>query len=146
VDQLNAAIAAGKPGDAVEIFMVKAIGIPEEYVAGMRHAPPPQVTDENAAMQPPAWSDMEAVAHTLAYDGMIMGGTMRGKPLPQGKWSGVTARTLVITGGNSEGFFHSGAKALAAQLDNAEYRVLEGQDHAVAPAALAPVLKEFFGR
>ena len=55
------------------------------------------------------------------------------------------APTLVITGGNSEPFFHHGAEALVNDLPRAQHRVLEGQDHAVSPAALAPVLIEFFG-
>jgi pimeloyl-ACP methyl ester carboxylesterase len=144
VAQLNAAIAEGRRGDAVEIFMTKAILIPAEFVVGMRNAPMP--TDDGS-MQPPAWAEMEAVAHTLAYDGTIMGGTMSGKPLPTERakqWTAATMPTLVITGGNSEAFFHAGAQALVDILPHARHRILEGQDHAVAPTALAPVLIEFF--
>jgi pimeloyl-ACP methyl ester carboxylesterase len=145
VAQLNKAVGEGRRGDAVEIFMTKAIGIPAEFVAQMRSAPVSEVWgDDPEAMKPPEWADMEKVAHTLAYDGTIMGDTMSGKPLPAGKWKSSTAPTLVITGGNSEGFFHSGPKALVADLPNAQHRILEGQDHAVAPAALAPMLIEFF--
>ena len=116
VAQLDAATAAGRPGDAVEIFMTKAILIPAEYIPAMRAAPPP--TDDGS-MQPPAWAEMEAVAHTLAYDGRVMGGTMSGKPLPAERakqWAAAAMPTLVITGGNSEEFFHSGARALVAIL------------------------------
>ncbi len=144
VAQLNKAIAAGRPSDAVEIFMTRALLIPAEFVAQMRKAPMSQVFGDDAGMKPPEWSDMEKVAHTLAYDGMVMGDTMSGRPLPAGKWTSATSPTLVITGGNSEGFFHSGAKALVDSLPNAQHRILEGQDHAVSPAALAPVLIEFF--
>jgi pimeloyl-ACP methyl ester carboxylesterase len=145
VRQLNEAVAAGRPGDAVEIFMTKAIGIPAEFVAQMRSAPVSEVWgDDPEAMKPPEWVEMEKVAHTLAYDGTIMGDTMSGKPLPAGRWASATCPTLVITGGNSEGFFHSGAKALVDGLPNAQHRILEGQDHAVASAALAPMLVEFF--
>ena len=142
VEQLNAAVAAGHPGDAVEIFMTKAIGIPKEFVDQMRNAPP--TPTQEGVMQPPAWAEMEAVAHTIAYDGTVMGKTMSGKPLPAGKWTSTTMPTLVITGGESEAFFHSGAKALVNLLPNAQHRVLAGQNHAVSPAALAPVLVEFF--
>jgi pimeloyl-ACP methyl ester carboxylesterase len=145
VQQLNKAIAAGRRGDAVEIFMTKAIGIPAEFVAHMRSAPVSEVWgDDPGAMRPPEWADMEAVAHTLAYDGMIMGDTMSGKPLPARKWATNTSPALVITGGNSEGFFPTGAKALVNGLPNAQHRILEGQDHAISPAALAPLLVEFF--
>jgi hypothetical protein len=95
-------------------------------------------------MKPPEWADMEKVAHTLAYDGMVMGDTMSGQPLPPKKWFTNSAPTLVITGGNSEPFFHDGAQALVNDLPRAQRRILEGQDHAVSPAALAPVLIELF--
>jgi pimeloyl-ACP methyl ester carboxylesterase len=142
VAQLNEAIAAGRRGDAVEIFMTKAILIPAEFVAQMRHAPMGEVFD--AEMRTPEWAEMEKVAHTLAYDGTIMGDTMTGKPLPPKKWASVTSPTLVIVGGNSEAFFHNGAQALVEALPSAQLSVLEGQDHAVAPKALAPVLVDFF--
>jgi pimeloyl-ACP methyl ester carboxylesterase len=144
VEQLNAAIAADRPGDAVEIFMTKAILIPPEFVSQMRSAPMSESFDEETAVKPPEWVEMEKVAHTLAYDGMIMGDTMSGKPLPSKKWFSNNAPTLVITGGNSEPFFHEGARALVADLPRAEHRILEGQDHAVSPEALAPLLVEFF--
>lgn len=144
VEQLNAAIAAGRPGDAVEVFMTKAILIPPEFVAQMRNAPMSELFGDDAGMKPPEWADMEKVAHTLAYDGMVMGDTMSGKPLPPKKWFANRAPTLVITGGNSEAFFHDGARALVNDLPHAEHRILDGQDHAVSPVALAPVLIEFF--
>lgn len=144
VAQLNAAIAAGRPGAAVEIFMTKALLIPPEFVAQMRNAPMSQSFGDDAGMQPPEWADMEKVAHTLPYDGMVMGDTMSGKPLPPKKWFSNRAPTLVITGENSEAFFHEGARALVSELPKVQHRILEGQDHAVSPEALAPVLTEFF--
>lgn len=122
--------------------MTKAIGIPPEFVTQMRHTPPSELFDSE--MKPPEWAEMEKVAHTLAYDGRIMGDMMQGKPLPAGKWSAAAMPVLVITGGNSEPFFHNGAKALVNDLPNAHRRILEGQDHAVAPTALAPMLIDFF--
>jgi pimeloyl-ACP methyl ester carboxylesterase len=144
VEQLNAAIAAGRPGDAVEIFMTKAMLIPAEFVTMMRNAPPGQTFGSEEGAQPPTWSDMEKVAHTLAYDGMIVRDYLAGKPLPPGRWANVPARTLVIVGGNSEPFFHDGAQALVDAMPHAQRRVLEGQDHAVNLAVLAPVVDEFF--
>lgn len=99
---------------------------------------------DDAGMQPPEWADMEKVAHTLAYDSMVMGETMSGEPLPPKKWFTNSASTLVITGGNSEAFFHDAAQALVNDLPQAQHRILEGQGHAVSPAALAPVLISFF--
>jgi pimeloyl-ACP methyl ester carboxylesterase len=155
VDSLNSAIAAGRPGDAVEIFMTKAILIPPEFVEMMRNPPPPGPdsvppadNDADGAMQPPSWADMEKVAHTLVYDAAVMGDTQSGKPLPPDRikrWSSATMPTLVMTGGESEPFFHNTAKVLVELLPNASHRLIEGQSHAVAPKALAPVLIDFFG-
>lgn len=131
VAQLNAAIVAGRPGDAVEIFLTKAVGVPAEVVDQMQS-------------DPSAWSGMEAVAHTLVYDGTIMGNTMSGKPLPKGKWTSASMPTLVITGGNSEPFFSAGAQSLVGVLPDAQHRILQGQDHNVSPAALSPLVVEFF--
>jgi pimeloyl-ACP methyl ester carboxylesterase len=130
VPHLNALIAAGRRGDAAEYFLTDAIGLPAEYVAPMRNDP--------------MWAELEAVAHTLPYDGTIMGNTMSGKPLPARRWASVTTPTLVMDGGASPPFFHNGAQALADILPNAQRRTLEGQSHGVAPDALAPVLLDFF--
>jgi pimeloyl-ACP methyl ester carboxylesterase len=133
VAQLNEAVAAGRRGEAVEIFMTKAILLPDEYLAPMR--------------EDPSWAEMEAVAHTIAYDGMIMGDTMSGKPLSSEKkqqWASASMPMLVMVGGNSEAFFHGAAQALINILPQAQHRILPGQDHAVTSEALAPVLVEFF--
>jgi pimeloyl-ACP methyl ester carboxylesterase len=140
VEQLNKAVAEGRRGDAVEIFMTQALLIPAEFVVQMRNAPSYEGYADD--VRPPDWSDMEKVAHTLAYDGLIARDYLAGKPLPPKHWASVTAPTTVIIGGNSEPFFHDGAKALVANMPNANYRILEGQDHAVSPQALTPVLIE----
>lgn len=129
VQQLNEAIEAGRPGDPVEIFMTQALLIPDEYLDPMK--------------SDPSWAKMEEVAHTLAYDGMVVRDTMAGKPLPATAWSTATMPTLVMTGGESEPFFHTAAKSLVEILPQTNHHSLEGQDHAVDPAALAPVLVAF---
>jgi pimeloyl-ACP methyl ester carboxylesterase len=132
VEQINEFVASGKRGDAVELFMTH-LGVPAEYVAQMRNDP--------------SWADMEKVAHTLAYDGIIVGNTQSGKPLESAvieRWTAATMPTLVMSGANSEAFFHSAAQTLVDILPDAKFQMLEGQDHNVAPDALAPVLAEFF--
>ena len=130
VARLNAATAAGRPGDAVELFMTDAIRLPAEYLAPMRESP--------------MWAGMEAVAHTIAYDGTVVGDTMSGKPLPQGRWAAAAMPTLVITGELSEGFFHTGGRSLAGDLPDARHTTLAGQDHNVSAEALVPILIAFF--
>ncbi len=131
VTQVERAVADGRRGDAVEILMTQAIGVPAEYIGGMK--------------ADPSWAEMEAVAHTIAYDGRIMADAMSGRPLPA-EFGEIPVETLVLDGGNSERFLHDGADALAALVPAATRRTLDGQDHAVDPAVLAPLLTEFFGR
>lgn len=142
IARLNEAVAEGRRGDAVQLFMTELVGVPAEYVAQMRTGGGDEGSDGD--MKPPAWTEMEAIAHTLAYDGAIMGDMMSNKPLPRGRWTSVSMPALVLTGGNSPTFFHAGAQALVDLLPNARWQTLEGQDHAVAPTALAPVLIAFF--
>ena len=61
--------------------------------------------------------------------------------LPKGAVS-----SLVVVGGNSPTWMHNGTRALADLLRNARHRVLEGQQHAVKPKVLAPLLVDFFGQ
>lgn len=130
VEQLDEAILSGQRDKALEIFMTQALLIPEEYLAPQKESP--------------IWRDFLAVAHTLAYDGRIARDVMIGKPLPTRKWARVTSSTVVISGANSEPFFHEAAKTLARHLVKAKDRVLAGQDHNVDPAVLVPLLVEFF--
>ncbi|MFE5664907.1 alpha/beta fold hydrolase [Streptomyces niveus] len=142
VQSIRDFVAAGHRGQAVALFMTEAVGIPAEYVDAMKNAPAPPAAEEGE-IQPPSWADMEKIAHTLAYDGLVMGDTMSGKPLPVGLWSGVRAPVLVVGGGESEAFMRAGAESAAGLLAGGEYRELPGQSHQFDPAALAPVLREF---
>jgi pimeloyl-ACP methyl ester carboxylesterase len=92
----------------------------------------------------PGWAGMESLAHTLAYNGAIIDGSMAGKPLPRDKWAAVTMPTLVMDGGASPAFMHHGAEALTAIPPQAKHRRFPGQDHGVADEVLVPALVEFF--
>jgi pimeloyl-ACP methyl ester carboxylesterase len=129
VEHLEELVGTGQRGAAVDYFMTAAIGMPEEYLAGMRESP--------------GWAGWESVAHTLAYDGRVVRNVMAGRPLPIDRWDCVTMPTLVMTGELSESFFADGARALVAILPDATHRVLSGQEHNVDADALAPVLVEF---
>jgi len=130
VPHLNKLISEGRRSEAVEYFMIDVVLVPAEMVAQMRSTP--------------MWPQIEAVAHTIAYDGAIMGETMSGNPATLKKWASVTVPTLVMVGGASPAFFHNGAQTLVDILPNATLRILAGQDHGPADDALAPVLAEFF--
>jgi pimeloyl-ACP methyl ester carboxylesterase len=126
VERYDEMISAGRRGDAVEYFMTKVVGLLPEFVAYARTQP--------------FWQKQEELAHTLAYDATIMGDYS----LPVERAASVAAPTLVMAGGESFPFMRETARALADVIPDAHRRILEGQEHNVAPEALAPVLVEFF--
>lgn len=130
VPHLNELIAAGRQEEAVEYFMIDAMLLPADMLAQMR----------NTLM----WPQLVAVAHTIPYDGIIMGDTMSGNPSTIRKYASVTVPTLVMVGGESPAFFHNGTQTLAGILPNARHRLFPGQNHGVADEVLVPVLVEFF--
>ena len=130
VEHLDELVAAGRRGDAFAYFMTAGVGMPEKIVAQMR--------------QGPGWDASESVAHTIAYDGRVMGDTTTGKPLADEPWSSIMVPTLVLDGGESPAWMHAGAEALMSKLPNGEHRTLAGQGQGPADDVLAPVLVAFF--
>ncbi|MBZ0292340.1 MAG: alpha/beta hydrolase [Anaerolineae bacterium] len=123
---LDELVSAGHRGDAVEYFMVQMVGMPAEAAAPMRHAP--------------MWPGMEAIAHTLVYDATVMGDFS----MPKALLESISVPTLVMNGGETTMQLKNTAKAVAATIPNAQYRVLEGQTHDAAAEVVAPALIEFF--
>jgi pimeloyl-ACP methyl ester carboxylesterase len=126
VERYDEMISAGRRGDAVEYFMTKVVGLPPEFVAYARTQP--------------FWQAQETLAHTLAYDATVMGDYS----LPAERAAAVTIPTLVMAGGASFPFIRETARVLADVLPDGQHRTLEGQEHNVDPAVLAPVLVDFF--
>lgn len=122
--QLTELIAAGRRGDAVELFQTEAVGIPAAVVAQMRNAP----------FRPA----LEKMAHTLVYESTIL------RSLPPGLIASVLVPTLVIGGEESHEVMRQAAQSLADALPDGRYLTLEGQGHDIVPAVVAPVLEEFF--
>jgi pimeloyl-ACP methyl ester carboxylesterase len=129
VQRLDDFVANGRPGDALELFMTAAGGGSAEDVAGFR--------------QSSFWAPFEAVAHTIAYDGRIMGSTMSGAPLPRDRWAAVSVPILVMHGNATEPWLITAARALAELLPTASLQAVEGQQHSVAADVLAPALRRF---
>jgi pimeloyl-ACP methyl ester carboxylesterase len=92
--------------------------------------------------QMPMWPAMEAVAHTIAYDGAIVGDSMSGKPISADRFAAVDVPALVLVGGTSP-WLTDGGHALAEALPRGRVRRLDGQTHDVAPEVLAPAVIEF---
>jgi pimeloyl-ACP methyl ester carboxylesterase len=124
--QLVEALAQGRPGDALGLFML-FVGMPPDHLEGARELP--------------MWPMWEAVAHTLSYDAAALG---EDGAVPVEKAARVTVPTLVMDGSASFPFMHTTAVALAKALPNGEHRTLSGQTHDVEAQVLAPVLVEFF--
>jgi pimeloyl-ACP methyl ester carboxylesterase len=124
---LERLVGEGRRGDAVEFFLTSA-GVPAEAVAGMRGDP--------------TWALFESVAPTLVYDSRVLGdGTV-----PRDRAAKLTMPALVAGGAESPDFFRLAAEATADAIPGARHRLLAGQSWGqVDPAALAPVLREFFG-
>lgn len=126
---IREAAAAGRPGAAIKVFL-EMVGVPRVFIALMRLSP--------------IWSKLEAIAHTLPYDGAIVQDYQRGRPLPPQRWASVTVPTLVMDGGKSPQWMRRGNHALSLVLPNTHYRTLNGHTHALKPKAHAPALVEFF--
>jgi pimeloyl-ACP methyl ester carboxylesterase len=129
IAQLTEALAAGRNGDAVALFM-GFIGTSDEHVAGMRQAP--------------FWPALEAIAPTLAYDHTgILGPDLA---VPAARAARVPTPTLVMYGGAGAPFMRETAETLSRALPDARLRGLDAQTHDVNPDALAPLLADFFAR
>src|SRR5215472_15913323 len=111
-------------GFAAQLYQTKAVGIPEDVVAQLRHTP----------FRP----GLEAIAHTLAYDAAIVGDLSMPPEL-----ASLTTPALVISGEQSPPFLRSAAQAAAAALPDGRLASLPGQTHDIDPQATAPVVAEF---
>lgn len=126
IRQLTQALAEGRRGDAIALFMAY-VGLPAEQIEGMRRAP--------------FWPGMEAIAPTLAYDHTAILG--QEAAIPAGRAARVPVPALVMYGGASYPFMGETARALGQVIPNVRVQVLPGQDHDVSPDAVAPMLAEF---
>ena len=124
-DQLAELVASGQRGEAVELYQTKAVGIPEEVVAQLRHAP----------FRPA----LEALAHTLVYDATIIQDRM----LPAELIASIETPTLVLGGDGSPPVMRNAARAVADTLPNGRLRTLAGQTHDISPEPTASAIEEF---
>ena len=127
-EQIRTLLAEGRNGEALEYFF-RSVGMPQEVVEGMRHTP--------------RWTELEAMAPTMAYDSAVMGDIGRGGAVPTGMLGRVTTESLVLVGGASPARMIYVGRQIADALPNGHHRVLEGQEHVVPPEVLVPVLREF---
>jgi pimeloyl-ACP methyl ester carboxylesterase len=127
IRQLTEALADGRRGDAVALFM-KYVGMPDDQIDGMRHAP--------------FWPGMEAVAPTLAYDHTAILGPVAS--VPAGLAARVRTPALVMYGDASFPFMRDTAAALSQAMPHAQFLTLAGQTHEVNPGVLSSALASCF--
>jgi pimeloyl-ACP methyl ester carboxylesterase len=127
IAQLTEALADGRHGDAVALFM-SFVGAPDDHIAQMRGAP--------------FFASMEAIAPTLAYDHTGVLGPDRA--VPAARAARVATPALVMYGTASFPFMRETAETLSRTMPDAQLRALDGQTHDVNQALLAPVLAGFF--
>ncbi len=123
--RLAALIAADRRGDAVELYQTEAIGMPEEIISQMRHAP----------FRP----TLEEIAPTLVYDATIIGDLT----LPTELLASTQTPTLVIEGEQSPPVMREAARAVADALPNGRRCTLAGETHEISPHATAAALDDF---
>jgi pimeloyl-ACP methyl ester carboxylesterase len=115
-------VDSGRPGDAVELFQLEAIGLPREIVAQIRRSP--------------MFPALEAIAQSVVYDSTITTGAT-----PP---AGLTTPTLVVNGALTWPVLARQAVRTAAALPNARHvEVPGGERHTVEPAVMAPVVAGF---
>jgi pimeloyl-ACP methyl ester carboxylesterase len=128
-EKLKSLLAEDRRGDAVELAMT-TMRRPAEMVGRMRNEP--------------WWAGLEAMAPTMAYDSEVMGDISRGGTVPTRLVSRASIPTLVLCGGASPAWMLDVGRQAADTLPHGRLRILEGQEHVVAPEILVPVLAEFF--
>jgi hypothetical protein len=118
--------STGRPGEAVEYFMTKAVGLPPEAV--------------DQARRSPGWAALERMAPTLVYDAHVMDGSR----LPTELLSGIATPALLVGSTGSPPWLRAAAEHAAAALPAGEHRTLEGGFHNVPVPILAPAVLDFF--
>lgn len=131
--QIEKLLSEDRKNDAVKLFMSQTMNIPAIGLWIMQLIP--------------GWKKMKDMAHTIPYDLALLNGTQSGKPLPESRWNAIQAPALIMTGGKSEEFFHTGATALATMLINGQHNILKGQHHGsvvMSPKLIATRVIDFF--
>lgn len=135
VEGLWVALAEGRDGDALELFM-RFSGADDALVVSARNSP--------------RWAGLAATAHLLAYEAASTGD---GTP-PTALLATITQPTLVLTGSVAANarlgmgqmppdFYALAADAIVAAVPDATPLVLEGQSHEPDPARLRSAVEDF---
>jgi pimeloyl-ACP methyl ester carboxylesterase len=129
--ELRRLIAAGDHDGAMRYNLREVIGLPPEGINGFAASP--------------GWAGVIAAAPTLVYDLTAVDAVNTDPDWP-GRWAEVAVPVIVYSGSETFPGMPAVADAVAAALPGAGRRVVDGQGHAPAAEAYAPVLLEFLRR
>jgi pimeloyl-ACP methyl ester carboxylesterase len=123
-ERVTALIAEGRRDDAVKYFML-TVGVPKFFVALMRLFP--------------FWKQMRAAAHTLPYDAAIMDDF----EFPTRELQSIHVPVIAVAGEKTTPTLKRAAEAVAETIPAAQHRTAPNMSHAVKPAILAPLLRNW---
>jgi pimeloyl-ACP methyl ester carboxylesterase len=126
-DAVRQRLAAGDP-DGAAVRFLEVTGMSPEALAGMRAGP--------------WWPRVRALAPALVHDLALIGSAR----IPAERFAAIGCPTLVLSGGPDPSAPSPTGVAVAGAVPGARHRVVAGQGHAVEATAVAPVLRDWFGR
>jgi pimeloyl-ACP methyl ester carboxylesterase len=124
-EELTAALTNGDRDSAVAAFL-RRVGTPDQAIDHLRTSP--------------GWPAMTAIAPTLRYDDLLVGGET-----PAGEIRSLEIPVLALAGGDSPDFLRYGSATVGALAPHGRFEVLDGVGHDVPAELLAPQLRAFFG-
>jgi len=126
LQKMQALVAAGDRDGAVSYFM-RTVGVPAPMAWAMKLMP--------------IWKELKAVAHTLPYDGAVLG---PGFALPAARLKRIQVPTVLMNGSKSPRTLQDGTAAAAGTVPGARHVVLPKQTHAVKPEVLRDAIAQAF--
>ena len=124
-EEVNNLLSQGLRREAVASFLL---------AAGMPHEAAQQTSQDPA---------LESMAPTLAYDLAVMGNLEHGGAVPTQLLRRIAVPTLVLNGGESPQFMSESGRQIASSLPDGHQEILDGQEHFVPAADLAPRIAQF---
>jgi pimeloyl-ACP methyl ester carboxylesterase len=122
--RIDAALDAGKPEEALEIFVGDSAADTLSYMK-----------------QEPYWPGMVRLAHTLPYDFAIA----KDGAIPPERFAAIGVPALVMNGSDSPAWEGATVEAIVRSIPGAERLTIGGQDEEVEASTIAPFLMDFFG-
>jgi pimeloyl-ACP methyl ester carboxylesterase len=124
-EQLQQMVDDGRGADVVTTFQSRAIGLPDEVVAGIRRAP--------------FFPALEAMAQSVVHDAVLT----TSMPVPTPEMAAVRVPTVVLRGGRTWPRLAVAAERLAEMLPAATLRILpDASDHGLEPVSTAAAIRE----